>query len=50
MLSDKGWMVVALLVAVLGVAMIVVVVFRFKRPRAGLRRPSHPPPPDADRA
>ena len=48
MLSDKGWMVVALLVAVLGVAVIVVVVFRFKRSRARLRRPSDPPAYDSD--
>ena len=49
MFSDKGWVLVALLVAVLGVAVIVVVVFRFKRPRATLRRPPGPPAHGTDR-
>jgi hypothetical protein len=48
-LSNSGVVFVALLVAVLGVAAIVVVVFRFKKPRAGLRASVVAPAHEADK-
>ena len=48
-LSNNVVVLAGVVIAVVGVALIVVVVFRFKKPRAGLRTPIVAPESEADR-